>query len=284
MLGLAVYGQKSGPNRGRGGIAAGDEATSAGKISPVGRTSEAEMPCLTFNHGSGQGDGVSDFLQTYAKSLPATPTGVVVIEAHAEANPIEIVGESRLATNVADLLTSRGFRARIHTRAFGMGHGARDAAQALHHLGLPVVTVSLTTGQNAAEHLAMGSALAPLRAEGVLLLGSGLPSFHNFHVMFSKSQSKRRDAVEQSLLFDAWLLETMKSEPSTRHDRLCSWDKAPGARVCHPPGEAEHFMPTLVIAGAAQNLPGYPIGDESHGRIVPMLAQDFPLRHFDFRP
>jgi aromatic ring-opening dioxygenase catalytic subunit (LigB family) len=241
------------------------------------------MPCLTFNHGSGQGDGVSDFLQTYAKSLPATPTGVVVIEAHAEANPIEIVGESRLAANVADLLTSHGFRARIHTRAFSMGHGAHDAARALHRLGLPIVTVSLTTGQNAAEHLAMGSALAPLRAEGVLLLGSGLPSFHNFHVMFSQSQCERRDAVEQSLLFDAWLLETMKSEPSTRHDRLCSWDKAPGARLCHPPGEAEHFMPTLVIAGAAQNLPGHPVGDESHGRIVPMLAHEFVFRHFEFR-
>jgi len=157
-----------------------------------------------------------------------------------------------------------------------------NAKRGLRGMGIPFVTMSLRTGQMAATHLAMGAALAPLRREGILLLGSGLPSFHNFHVMMSKSRPVRDDAIEKCLSFDAWLLETMKCEATERWRRLCSWEGAPGARTCHPAGEAEHFMPTLVLAGAAQSLQGRAVDDASHKLILPKLSQEFVFRHFEF--
>lgn len=242
------------------------------------------MPCLTFNHGSGQGDGVAAFLTEYAQSLPVLPQGVVVIEAHVEADPVELVGDEQLSRRVAELLHKQDISALVHrNQNKSMGHGAYDAKRALRHHGIPFVTMSLKTGQNAAEHLAMGVALAPLRREGVLLLGSGVPSFHNFHVMFSKSQTVRSDAAENCSRFDAWLLDAVKSEPEDRWQRLCSWKRAPGAATCHPNGEAEHFMPTLVIVGAAQNSQGRPVGDSSHSAILPKLSKEFSFRHIDFR-
>merc|ERR1712190_557375 len=128
-----------------------------------------------------------------------------------------------------------------------MGHGSSDAKQAFHRTSLPFVTISLRSGQDAMEHLAMGAALAPLRRQGVLLLGSGVPTFHNFRVMFSQSQSEKDAAAAKSTEFDDWLVATMESAPDERWRRLLSWEQAPGAAMMHPSGEAEHFMPTLVI-------------------------------------
>lgn len=243
------------------------------------------MPCLTFNHGSGQGDGVATFLAEYTKSLPTPPRGVVVIEAHVESDPVEIVGDPQLSAHAAALLQKQNITVHVHrNQNKTMGHGASDAKRAFHQLGLPFVTISLRTGQDATEHLAMGAALAPLRGEGVLLLGSGVPTFHNFHVMFSHSQSEKDDAAEKCSRFDAWLVAAMESEPDERCQRLLSWEQAPGATVMHPEGEAEHFMPTLVIVGAAQNAQGRSVGDSSHKLILPKLSQKFAFRHFDFRP
>lgn len=241
-----------------------------------------EMPCLSFNHGPGGGHAVSDFLSEYVKTLPQQPRGVLVIEAHAEADPVAVAGDSRLATQVADMLKANEIPVRMCRSDQVSGHGAADARRALQQPGLPFVTISLRAGQNAAEHLAMGIALAPLRHEGVLLLGSGVPSFHNFDVLFSRSQAKQADGIKHSFSFDAWLLKALESRASERLGRLLEWESARGARVCHSEGAAEHFMPTLVIAGAAQDLPGRPIGASSHKRIIGH-SPAFACRHFEFR-
>jgi len=164
-----------------------------------------------------------------------------------------------------------------------MGHGASDARRAFGQQGLPLVTMSLRAGQNAADHLAMGLALAPLRQEGILLLGSGVPVFHNFSILFSSSRATQADGLKQSLCFDDWLLKTLKTEVNERNRMLLEWESAPGAKVCHPAGASEHFMPTLVIAGAAQASRGRPTFDSSHEKIIGR-APRFAVRHFEFRP
>ena len=57
-----------------------------------------------------------------------------------------------------------------------------------------------------------------------------------------------------SSTFDAWLDETVKAPPAEREARFAAWDKAPGARACHP--REEHLIPLMVIAGAAGDSAG----------------------------
>lgn len=88
----------------------------------------------------------------------------------------------------------------------------------------------------------MGRALAPLRDEGVFIIGSGM-SYHN---MRGFNHPMARSISET---FDAWLRETGAMEPAERDRRLAQWAFAPMAREVHP--REEHLLPLMVIAGAA---------------------------------
>jgi aromatic ring-opening dioxygenase catalytic subunit (LigB family) len=102
--------------------------------------------------------------------------------------------------------------------------------------------LSLVAGLDPAQHLALGRALAPLRDEGVLIIGSGM-SYHNMRGF--KDPSARADAQR----FDAWLRAAVESTPTERDASLARWTDAPSARACHP--REEHLLPLMVIAGAA---------------------------------
>jgi aromatic ring-opening dioxygenase catalytic subunit (LigB family) len=107
---------------------------------------------------------------------------------------------------------------------------------------VPVVQVSLKAGYDPAEHLAMGRALAPLREEGVLIVGSGL-SYHNLREFGP-------GAKVASKTFDTWLQQTLvDSDPKEREQRLLEWDSAPAARKAHP--REDHLVPLMVAVGAA---------------------------------
>jgi aromatic ring-opening dioxygenase catalytic subunit (LigB family) len=108
---------------------------------------------------------------------------------------------------------------------------------------LPVVMLSLRDDLDPAAHLAIGKALAPLRDEGVLIIGSG-SSYHNLRDFFSGDG-------RASIAFDNWLGETATQADATkRNARLIGWTKAPNARACHP--REEHLIPLMVAAGAAE--------------------------------
>ena len=97
----------------------------------------------------------------------------------------------------------------------------------------------------------MGRALAPLRDEGVLIIGSGM-SFHNMRAY----GDPRATPVSQQ--FDAWLSETVALPEPERTARLARWDSAsgPAGRLSHPPRAEEHLLPLLVVAGAAADDAG----------------------------
>jgi aromatic ring-opening dioxygenase catalytic subunit (LigB family) len=103
------------------------------------------------------------------------------------------------------------------------------------------VQLSLRRGLDPAEHLALGRALAPLRDEGVLILGSGF-SFHNLRLYGSAGR-------EPSVAFDAWLQAALPSAQG-RDERLQGWAQAPASRLAHP--REEHLLPLMVAAGAAE--------------------------------
>jgi 4,5-DOPA dioxygenase extradiol len=108
-----------------------------------------------------------------------------------------------------------------------------------------VVSVSLHSSLSPEINMAIGKALAPLRDDGVLILGSGL-SFHNMTKLRSPTKQSNMAATE----FNDWLKETvLHPDGNVRLDRLLKWEGAPSARIAHP--REEHFMPLLMVAAAA---------------------------------
>jgi aromatic ring-opening dioxygenase catalytic subunit (LigB family) len=97
----------------------------------------------------------------------------------------------------------------------------------------------------------VGRALAALRDEGVLILGSGL-SFHNMHSLLGGGPP---DSAARSRRFDSFVQQAAAAP--TQADRaalLGSWASAPEARFCHP--REEHLLPLMVVAGAGGDDPG----------------------------
>jgi len=151
-------------------------------------------------------------------------------------------GSPQVAQRVKELLEAAGIPAALDAQR-GFDHGTFAPLQAMYpDADVPVVQLSLKHGYDPAEHLAIGRALAPLREEGVLIVGSGL-SWHNLR-MFGPA------AKAPSQAFDAWLDAALALPSAERSRRLEAWASAPAARLAHP--EEDHLVPLMVAVGAAE--------------------------------
>lgn len=150
-----------------------------------------------------------------------------------------VPGEPALASRVCALLGDSGIQTdRDNNR--GLDHGTFIPLKlAFPNADIPTVQLSLQAGLNAKVHIAIGKALAPLRDEGVLMVGSGM-SYHNMRGF----QDARAGAHAEA--FDTWLRESVVRDDVEA--RLIDWQNAPSARDVHP--RAEHLLPLMVIAGA----------------------------------
>lgn len=106
---------------------------------------------------------------------------------------------------------------------------------------IPVLQLSLVRGLDPARHLELGRALAPLRDEGVFIVGSGM-SYHNLRAFHPSAAPAAR-------AFDTWLRDAVLRAPAERDAALAAWTQAPSARAVHP--REEHLLPLMVVAGAA---------------------------------
>lgn len=150
-------------------------------------------------------------------------------------------GQPALAARVRALLGGAGFETAEDPRR-GFDHGTFVPFKLTYpDADVPTVQVSLVRSLDPALHLAMGRALAPLRDEGVFVVGSGM-TFHNLRTFGGRG-------APDSETFDRWLRETAVLDHGERDRRLLEWDKAPSARAAHP--REEHLLPLMVIAGAA---------------------------------
>jgi len=166
-------------------------------------------------------------------------------------------GSPALATRVLSLLNSAAIECEPDSER-GLDHGTFIPLKLmLPEADIPVVQLSLRTDLNPAAHIAAGKALAPLRREGVLIIGSGM-SFHNM-----RGYGDPR-FTDPSKYFDQWLTETVQSDATTRERELCNWSKAPYAYDCHPPRQEEHLIPLMVAAGAA----GTDLGAKTYSEVV----------------
>ncbi|HTX73688.1 MAG TPA: class III extradiol ring-cleavage dioxygenase [Rectinemataceae bacterium] len=152
-------------------------------------------------------------------------------------------GAPDVAQRIDSLLREAGFRVgREEERGFDHGSFV-PLMVALPDAALPVAQLSLVGDLDPATHLRLGRALAPLRDEGLLIIGSGM-SYHN---MRGFGDPRSRPSSER---WDDWLRDAVESADAERRDRLLTeWERAPEARNCHP--RSEHLVPLFVAAGAA---------------------------------
>jgi aromatic ring-opening dioxygenase catalytic subunit (LigB family) len=215
-----------------------------------------------------QFDRLEASLQEISQEIGSSPKAILSISGHWEADRFTVQAGARpgmvydyggfppemyriqypspgapdVAQRVYDLLTVAGIPTALDANR-GYDHGTFAPLKAMYpNADVPVLQLSLKYGSDPDEHLAVGRALAPLRDENVVVLGSGL-SWHNLR-MFGPA------ARESSQAFDAWLTETLAQPFDERTRRLKNWTQAPLARVSHP--SDDHFVPILVAVGAAE--------------------------------
>jgi aromatic ring-opening dioxygenase catalytic subunit (LigB family) len=154
-------------------------------------------------------------------------------------------GNPELAARIEGLLKAAGFEVGRETER-GYDHGTFVPMMiAFPEAKLPVAQLSLVSTLDPATHIAVGRALESLREEGVLIIASGM-SYHNMRGFMSGDPS----VAAASKRFDDWLAEAVAiADPGKREEALAAWEKAPGARDCHP--RSEHLVPLFVAAGAA---------------------------------
>jgi aromatic ring-opening dioxygenase catalytic subunit (LigB family) len=209
------------------------------------------------------------YLQSLPSALPKRPDALLVVSAHWEARRPTVLGAAKpgllfdyygfpphtykltypapgapkLAARVRSLLTGAGIESDEDLNR-GYDHGIFIPLKVCFpDADIPILQLSLQSGLDPARHMAIGRALAVLRDENVLVIGSGL-SFHNLSALGSPS------VREPAAKFDRWLTQTVCEVPSSeREARLSQWSLAPFARVCHP--REEHLLPLMVAAGAA---------------------------------
>ena len=193
------------------------------------------LPVFFISHGGGPWSYMNDASRAAYAQLEAaladmprqvgvTPTAVLIISAHWEereftltAHPAppmlydyygfpdytyqvryEAPGNPALAARVRELIEAAGMPARLDP-VRGFDHGAFTPLKVIYpDARVPVVQLSLKTGLDPATHVALGRVLAPLRDDGVLIVGSGL-TYHNLRQFGSPR------GWEPSRQFDAWL-------------------------------------------------------------------------------
>jgi len=179
------------------------------------------------------------------------------------------MGCPELSNRVVDLLRSQGIPA-DRNNARRLDHGVFVPLILMKGLEkLPVVAVSIPElsrqgdnwEDNARTARRLGRALAPLRSEGVLILGSGQAT----HTQRTREEAER-------------FVETLKdvcTQPdlSRRAEDLENWRRVmPCAREVHM--REDHLMPLLIAAGAAEDERGEVMGEFWQGSMA--------ITHFRF--
>jgi aromatic ring-opening dioxygenase catalytic subunit (LigB family) len=149
-------------------------------------------------------------------------------------------GAPALAARARALLTSAGLPSAEDGQR-GFDHGVFVPMLVIDpEARIPVLMTSIERSFDPARHLAIGRALAPLRDDNVLIIGSG-NSFHNLRAYGSAGPAQA---------FDEWLQSAATAaDPQARAQQLSAWATAPGARFAQP--REDHLIPLMVVAGAA---------------------------------
>lgn len=238
------------------------------------------MPTYYLSHGGGPWPymdgpvrdwfrGLEESLKDIPRQLSRLPSAILVVSGHWEEKELTLSsaekpgmihdfygfpehlyrisypapGSPELAAHVRNLLNASGRVAHLDSER-GFDHGTYCALKPIYPAAnVPVVQLSMKIGLDPIEHIEVGKALAPLRDEGVLIIGSG-SSYHNL-------RERGKASAATSKAFDNWLrCSLLGVSPDERLARLSAWETAPSARAVHP--REDHLIPLMVAVGAAE--------------------------------
>ncbi len=246
------------------------------------------QPTYFINHGGGPcfflepgpmrsaWRDLEDYLSGFASTLAEPPRALLVISAHWEALRPTVntgaapsllydyggfpeytyrlkwpaPGSPALAARVREQLAAAGIASDAEATR-GWDHGVFVPMKVMFpEADIPVVQLSMQRGLDPSTHLEIGRALAQLRDEGVLIVGSG-QTYHNMRGFAGGYSGARTDPAAEA--FDVWLRQAIV-DGSRRDAALSAWDQAPGARAAQP--HEDHLLPLMVAAGAASGERG----------------------------
>ena len=227
----------------------------------------ARMPALYLSHGAPPlaDDPIwPDQLAAWSADLPK-PKAILMVSAHWEEAPLTVSatttvpllydfygfpehyyrvqyaapGAPELAEQVRKLLRGPNTPVR-QDEGRGLDHGAYvPLVEMFPDADVPVLQISMPT-LDPNELMVIGRKLAPLRDEGVLIIGSGFFT-HNLRALSTSG------AVSSVMAeFDDWGKRALDAHDL---DALLDFEhKAPAGRLAHP--RTEHFAPLFVALGA----------------------------------
>ncbi|WP_296715485.1 class III extradiol ring-cleavage dioxygenase [Rhodoblastus sp.] len=148
-------------------------------------------------------------------------------------------GAPALAEKAAGLAQAAGL-APVLSEGRGYDHGTWVPLKVIYpDADIPVATLSTQPNLGGAHHIALGQALAPLRDEGVLIIGSG-GATHNLRAFFGGE-----DTPDWARTFNEWLCERAEAGDA---DAIAHWERGPDALRNHP--SPEHLLPLPFAFGA----------------------------------
>lgn len=148
-------------------------------------------------------------------------------------------GDPKLAFEIESRLEA--FRARADLDSWGLDHGSWTVLRWMYpDADIPVLQLSLDVRRTPAEHHAIGRALAGLRDEGVMILGSG-NVVHNLKV----DRPRGDEIFPWARRFDDLVADRVDAADDAA---LIAFDALPDAAMAVP--ENEHYLPLLYVLGA----------------------------------
>ncbi|CAN0876120.1 Extradiol ring-cleavage dioxygenase [Linum grandiflorum] len=129
------------------------------------------------------------------------------------------LGAPKLANKVKELLMESGFDQVVVDKKRGLDHGAWMPLMLMYpEADIPVCQLSVQSDRDGTYHYNMGRALAPLRQQGVLIIGSGAAT-HNLDALdFSDTRSV---VPPWALEFDTWLKDSLLQGRFNQIPKIC---------------------------------------------------------------
>ena len=230
------------------------------------------LPSLFISHGAPtiaiENNRTTQALNKFGQNLPK-PRLIIIISAHWQSQHLEIngnaspatwhdfsgfqralytidypvKGDSLIAEQLAQQLQALGVSTSVN-RLRPFDHGVWSPLVHLYpQADVPIVQLSLPQHFDSYACFQLGALLAPLRAEQVLIIGSGSVTHNLAQVQFDSAEV---DAEARE--FKYWLIHQLKQHMPTALD----WRSHPFAHHNHP--TPEHLLPLFFAAGAGSKM------------------------------